>query len=183
MIDRLPYRLQLNESPLLRDLEEDEVKSLFKRMEHLCFESDRTILAQGVEEKGLWLIGEGCCEVVRGNQSGTKERILAMLGPGTVFGEMSFFQQPAHSATVRSVTPVSVHKLTQQGFTDLLADNGRAAGKILTNLVRVQSDRLNMMDQWVCELMDRNQTENGATHTLNEWHQFRSKLYSEWNFY
>lgn len=183
MIDILPYHSRLQESPLLSDMEESEVRTMFDCMEHLCYEAGSQIVKQGSDDKGLWLVGDGCCEVVRSNLAGTKEQVLAMLGPGTVFGEMSFFQKEVHSVSIRSVTPVSVHKLTPEAFADLRASDCQIAGKILTNLVRVQADRLHMMDQWVCELLDKTQQprhSNGSK--LEEWRDFRAKLYSDWNF-
>lgn len=180
MIDILPYRAQLKESPLFRDISEDEMRVLFEHMEHLCYEAGSEIITQGTENKGLWLLGDGCCEVVRSNVAGTKQQVLAMLGPGTVFGEMSFFHKTVHSASIRCVTAVTVHQLTQTAFAELQESNCSVASKVLTNLVRVLADRLQMMDQWICELM--NSSTQTKVNKQDEWHDFRAKLYSEWDF-
>jgi len=179
MTNTLPHRSQLNDSPLLRDLSEGDLKILFEHMEHLSFEPQELIIAQGTRNKGLWLLGEGCCEVVRANGDGSKEQSLAMLGPGTVFGEMSFLQKSAHSATVRSVTEVTVHKLSLEEFQQMQTSQCQIAATVLRNLVRVLAERLQMMDQWVCELIDTNKPDVGRQ---DEWHEFRAKLYSEWDF-
>jgi len=183
MTDTLPFNVPLHDSPLLKDLAEDELRTLFEHMEHLCYESDSLVLEQGTESKGLWLLSDGCCEVVRKNLDESKSQVLAMLGPGTVFGEMSFFHRTPHSASIKTVTKATVHKLSQEAFEDLSKNTCNTATRLLTNIVRVMADRLQLMDKWVCELMDSSaaQTEEPVTQQ-DEWHEFRAKLYSEWDF-
>lgn len=183
MIDTLPFNVPLHDSPLLKDLEESELRSLFEHMEHLCYESDAMIIEQGTENKGLWLLSEGCCEVIRTNLDGSKCQVLAMLGPGTVFGEMSFFQETVHSASIKAVTKTTVHKLSPEAFENLSQNTCNTATKLLTNIVRVMADRLQLMDKWACELMMASsaQAEDPVT-KQDEWHEFRAKLYSEWDF-
>ncbi len=180
MIDTIPFNVPLHDSPLLKDLSEQELRTMFEHMEHLCYESDTLIIEQGTESKGLWLLSEGCCEVIRKNLDGSKSQVLAMLGPGTVFGEMSFFQQTNHSASIKTVTKVTVHKLSQAAFDDLSGNRCNTATKLLTNLVRVMADRMQLMDKWVCELTEAD-TQDPVT-KQDEWHEFRAKLYSEWDF-
>jgi len=180
MIDIHPFNIPLHDSPLLKDLDEQELRTMFEHMEHLCYKSESMIIEQGTESKGLWLLSEGCCEVIRTNLDGTKSQVLAMLGPGTVFGEMSFFQQTDHSASIKAVTQTTVHKLSQKAFDDLGNNKCNTATKLLKNLVRVMADRMQLMDKWVCELMGEN-TEDPVI-KQDEWHEFRTKLYSEWDF-
>ena len=180
MADIQPFNVPLHDSPLLKDLNEQELRTMFEHMEHLCYNAGTLIIEQGTQSKGLWLLSEGCCEVIRTNLDGTKSQVLAMLGPGTVFGEMSFFQQTDHSASIKAVTPVTVHKLSRQAFNDLSNNKCNTATKLLTNLVRVMAERMQLMDKWVCELMEDN-SENSVI-KQDEWHEFRTKLYSEWDF-
>ncbi|MBL4886097.1 MAG: cyclic nucleotide-binding domain-containing protein, partial [Planctomycetaceae bacterium] len=178
----LPFNVPLHDSPLLKDLSEEELRTLFEHMEHLCYESDSLIIEQGTENKGLWLLSDGCCEVIRNNTHGSKCQVLAMLGPGTVFGEMSFFQQTSHSANIKAVTKATVHKLSPEAFEDLSQNTCNTATKLLTNIVRVMADRLQLMDKWVCELMGNTTEKVEEATKQDEWHEFRAKLYSEWDF-
>ncbi len=147
MIDIHPFNIPLHDSPLLKDLDEQELRTMFEHMEHLCYETESMIIEQGTESKGLWLLSEGCCEVIRTSLDGSKSQVLAMLGPGTVFGEMSFFQQTDHSASIKAVTQTTVHKLSQKAFDDLGNNKCNTATKLLTNLVRVMADRMQLMDK------------------------------------
>ncbi len=179
MVDVMPQGTHLNESPLFRDLTESEMRVLFEHMEHHPYEVAAVIIEQGTENNGLWLIGAGACEVVRHHQDTGKQQVLAKLGAGTVFGEMSFFQKTVHSADIRCITPVTAHKLTRDAFEKLQTQACPTATKILRNLVQVLADRLHQMDHWICELVDTNRQDKTKQ---AEWHQFRAKLYSEWDF-
>ncbi len=182
--------LDFTESPLLKGLSKSQVEIVVSAMEHLCYEADALVLKQGEENKGLWLISEGACEVVRisdnyisdnniseNNRSG---RVIAVLGPGTIFGEMSFFRKTPHSATVRTVSNSTVHMLSQKAFEELRQNSSETASTILINLLTVVSERLKLMDSWVCALTE--QPEAPTNNKYEEWHDFRAKLYREWNF-
>ena len=172
--------LDFTESPLLRGLSEKQVDIVVSAMEHLCYEANAIILKQGEENKGLWLISEGCCEVTRISDTNEKHRVIAVLGPGTIFGEMSFFRKTAHSANVRTVTNSTVHMLSQEAFEELRQNSSEIAATILINLITVVSERLKLMDGWVCALTE--QPDVSACNKYEEWHEFRAKLYREWNF-
>ncbi|HBN76824.1 MAG TPA: hypothetical protein DD473_13600 [Planctomycetaceae bacterium] len=172
--------LDFKESPLLRGLNQKQIEIVVSVMEHLCYEANTLILKQGEQNKGLWLISEGCCEVTRYSRNHEKHRVIAVLGPGTIFGEMSFFRKTPHSANVRTVSNSTVHMLSQDAFEQLRLDSSEIAATILINLVSVVSERLKLMDGWVCALTE--QTEVPANNKYEEWHDFRAKLYREWNF-
>lgn len=177
--------LSLNESPLLKDLTSDELQCFSGYLERLHFEAGSVIVEQGTENNGLWLVERGSCEVIRLGKAGQKNQVLATLGGGAVFGEMSFFQKPGnakavHSANIRCVSDVDVYQLTQSAFDKLQTSSCLIASKVLKNLVHVLADRLHSMDQWVCELIEQESRKESSRQ--DEWHEFRAKLYSEWDF-
>jgi CRP/FNR family transcriptional regulator, cyclic AMP receptor protein len=53
-----------------------------------------------------------------------------------------------------------------------------AANKIVDSLLSVMAQRLRRMDDWICDFLERSE---GADHR-EEWHDFRSKLYADWQF-
>ncbi len=178
--------LEFNSTPLMRGLSEDQIEEVFNRMEHLCYESDSLILTQGEANPGIWLLSSGCAEVVRDGIGGNPERVLALLGPGSVFGEMSFFRKTPHTANVRSVQQSTVHKLSWSALEELKKDAGEIAVVLLANIVTVAAERLHLMDNWVCRLLESNEVPSsqggGGDGRFEEWHEFRAKLYREWDF-
>lgn len=162
---------------LFNGLSRDGLVHLFDLVETKSFPAGEAILKQGLQYRSLWAILRGRCEVVRDCGNGHDQQ-LAVLEPGGIFGEMSFFQEAPHSATVRALTDVETVRLTPAGFEKLKAVDQEAAFVIVSNLVRLLSDRLRRMDNWTCELVDS--SPDGRHHA--EWQEFQSKLYTDWSF-
>ncbi|HEX6984661.1 MAG TPA: cyclic nucleotide-binding domain-containing protein [Planctomycetaceae bacterium] len=150
-------------------------RELLELMEPVSYGPRSVILEEGKRTPGLWVITRGRCEVVKATGEGG--RVLAELGPGAVFGEMSFLQGAPHSATVRSVTDVAALKLTPEKYERLERSGGRAAHEITRAIAVVLADRLRRMDDWTSRLLAQSPPEK-----KEEWAEFRAKLYNGWGF-
>ncbi len=135
------------------------------------------IIAEGESQAVIWIVVEGSCRVYKRTKDGG-QRELAVIEALRTFGEMSFFHPAPHSATVRAETDVTVARFDRARFFSLVDLRSRAALKIAFNTVGVLSERLRMMDDWVCDNVE-NEERSGNS---QEWGEFRSKLYSEWQF-
>ncbi len=151
-------------------------RDVLELMEPKAFEPGAVILEEGRQTRGLWVISQGRCEVVKigGNGSG---RVLAELGPGSVFGEMSFFQTASHSASVRCVTDVRTLHLSSENYARLEETSVRAALRISHVIAVVLAERLRRMDEWTTRLLDE-----APPSKHEEWSDFRAKLYNELGF-
>ena len=170
----------LDGCPLFEGMTPKQIDLIIPKLEPICYESDTTIISQGEENKGLWIISEGCCKVIRDSDKMEEGRTLAILGPGTIFGEMSFFRKTPHSASVRAVDSTTIYKLSRESFAQLRESASDVAAAMLVNLIRVLAERLKLMDTWVFELMES--CEDRPSAKIEEWHEFRSSLYREWAF-
>ena len=103
---------------------------------------------------------------------------MAVLESCAIFGEMSFFNPAPHSASVRAVTNVEIMRLSRESYDVLEQSGSTAAAKIAVNTVNVLAERLQQMDKFTGRLVDQL---NVSGHK-KEWGDFRSKLYSEWEF-
>lgn len=135
------------------------------------------VIRYGDEIRVLWLLVSGQCEVVKPADNGNS-RQLALLEPGSVFGELSFFDPAPHSASVRTVTDSAVAWLTHEAFVKLQTACPTTAHQITLNTSRVVAQRLRKMDEWICELLD----DPAERVNREEWHEFRAKLYANWSF-
>jgi len=144
-------------------------------MEQATFEPGMTILSEGAQTPGLWVLIQGRCEVVKAMPDG--KRVLAELGPGAVFGEMSFFERVPHSASVRTLTRVTALKLTRERYAQLEETGLRAAHQIAHAIAVVLAERLRQMDDWTTRLLAQSRPEKHE-----EWSEFRAKLYNGWGF-
>jgi CRP-like cAMP-binding protein len=125
----------------------------------------------------MCFIVEGQCQVIKHTKHGI-EQVLAKLEICSAFGEMSFFNPAPHSASVRSVTPVKLLCLPREKYDRLLQGGSTAAQKLAINTVALLAERLRVMDDFTCDLVEKAE----AGRHSEEWHDFRSKLYSEWQF-
>ncbi|SFJ30860.1 Crp/Fnr family transcriptional regulator [Planctomicrobium piriforme] len=157
---------------LLSGLTSEEMLAFLRRVQFEGFTSGDEILTEGNQYHGVWILLRGTCEVIKHGPK--RDSRLATLEPGNVFGEMSFFHPVGHSATVRAVDHVETMRLMLDGYEQLRQDCPTAAHKIALNIIRILSDRLRRMDEWTCELVER----NSDGHGYKEWQEFRSKLYT-----
>lgn len=145
-------------------------------MEPRSFAPGMAILEEGKQTRGLWVIKEGLCEVVKSGPHGTAQTI-AELSPGCVFGEMSFFQTAPHSATVRGLTHVSTLHLSAENYRRLEETALDAAHRLSHAIAVILAARLRRMDEWTTRLLDQ-----AAPSKHEEWSDFRAKLYNDLDF-
>ena len=115
--------------PLFASMSLDEQRHVQALFENESFAAGEVILQEGHSTQMLWIILEGECEVIKQCGNSTEQQ-LAVLNPGAVFGEMSFFQEAPHSATVRTLTDVEVMRLPRKKFDELRDSGSIAAYKI-----------------------------------------------------
>ena len=77
------------------------------------------------------------------------------------------------------MTEVDVMRLSRERYDELLTRDPAAAYRVAGNTASVLADRLRKMDSWMCDLLDG--PESNARQR-EEWHEFRAKLYQEWDF-
>ena len=168
----------LSEFGIFEGMTAQDRTELLERMELHHYSPKDRILREGLSIQILWVIVKGHCAVTKTHGEDSTERNLAELGPGDIFGEMSFFCSAPHSASIMTMTDVEVLMLRRDKYDELEAAGSTAAYKIATNTAAVLAERLRRMDDWVRNLVDK---PGGAGHK-EEWQQFRSKVYTNWDF-
>jgi CRP/FNR family cyclic AMP-dependent transcriptional regulator len=163
--------------PIFQGFSVEEYEQVLALLSQESYPKGHVIIDEGKSQQDLWIIVQGSCEVVKMNKSKSQQR-LATIEAGAVFGEMSFFQKAPHSATVRALTAVKVLRLTRENFEALQSRSPASAYKIAMSILAVMAQRIRRMDDWICDFIERPE---GANHR-EEWHDFRSKLYADWQF-
>jgi SulP family sulfate permease len=99
--------------------------------------------------RSLFLLIEGSVEVLvpTGGRAAGRMRKLATVGPGSVLGEMSFFDRAERSALVRATTPVEVAELGIAELDALTEEDPRLGRQILFDLGRILAQRLRRAQQ------------------------------------
>ncbi|MBN1769722.1 MAG: cyclic nucleotide-binding domain-containing protein [Deltaproteobacteria bacterium] len=115
----------LRELPLFAELEHEELRELFQLCGRVTVPAGRTVLTRGEPGRGLFVVREGAVEVL-----GPAGAVLATLGPGQHFGEMSLLDEAPVSADVRARTAVVLLGIPREEFLRFLYLHERVARKV-----------------------------------------------------
>lgn len=168
----------LRNCSIFQDLTAAERRQVLELSQFETFDKGEVILREGRSIQILWVVLRGQCEVVKSTRSGG-EQSLAQLEPMAVFGEMSFFNPAPHSASIRAMVDVETMLMTREAYDTLMSSAPAAAYKIAFSTMKVLAERLRKMDEWTCGLVEGS---GASSEHRQEWHEFRSKLYSDWQF-
>ena len=97
------------------------------------FESGETIYFEGDLARNFYTILDGLVQVVR--QDDGQETLVATLGAGEYFGEVSLLQGGRHTASVRAIEPTNLLVMSGPDF-KALASNSTYLGETLAEVMR-----------------------------------------------
>jgi CRP/FNR family transcriptional regulator, cyclic AMP receptor protein len=97
-------------APIFSALTDRQLKSLAKVAKVVSFPAQARVVKQGEPGIGFYLILDGATEVRQG------DRVLARLGPGQFFGEMTLLDEQPRSADVVAVQPSECAVLSRWEF-------------------------------------------------------------------
>jgi len=96
------------------------------------FPAGEVIVREGEPASALFIIDSGTVSVARADHP---QKVLAQLGPGDFFGEMSILQEQAHSASVTAIAPVRALRIDAAAFHGVLRENVEIAVLLMRRLV------------------------------------------------
>ena len=109
--------------------------------QRVMVEAGSTLLREGGEADTLSVILAGKVKVFKDGDEGQPMEI-AVLGSGSIFGEMGVFDGQAASATVMAVEDSSVLLIPRQRFFDFLQANPGIAFTMMHTMIYILSARL-----------------------------------------
>lgn len=115
--------------PLFAGLAGDELGAVADAAVEVEFAPDRVIARQGEIGTGFFVIAEGRVRVVRDGS------VVARLGPGEFFGELSVIDGAPRNAQVVAETPVTLLALASWDFERLLRETPGIALTVLRVVV------------------------------------------------
>lgn len=135
----------LAEIDLFRELSEASLADLAPRLRVGTRGPGEVIFREGEPATEMYVLLAGELEVVKASRSGRETRV-AILGPGDVFGEMAILDHEARSATVRSLSPVRLLRLSANDTDELAVRDIHAYATVLRTVARNVSRRLRVTD-------------------------------------
>ena len=126
---------------IFRELDADELREVAAICREERFKSAEYIFREGESGNRLYLIVEGEVRISR-DVPGSGEEALAVLKPGSLFGEMAVFDRHERSTDAISNGGTTCLTISRADFEMLLDLNRELAYKILWGTVRLLSGRL-----------------------------------------
>ncbi|KAB2667591.1 MAG: glutaminase A, partial [Verrucomicrobia bacterium] len=129
--------VELAEHELCRSLSPGELQDLAARLEKVDYPAGIAIVEAGAPSDSMYFIERGEVGIFLG-PDGPGALLLSTLGPGMSFGEVALVDRDPRSATVRTLVPVRVLRLSFAEF-DRLEESGlgHLRSKLVANLASV----------------------------------------------
>ncbi|MGI9080091.1 MAG: Crp/Fnr family transcriptional regulator [Acidimicrobiales bacterium] len=129
------------EANFLRHGSDDDWATLIKHTHNRRFRAGETVMAPGEADRALYIVTDGTLEAVLPGRKGAYRR-LSTFDPGSVIGELAFFDGQPRSALVRALTDADLARLSVESFESLAASRPALGRLILFDLGRILAGRL-----------------------------------------
>ena len=125
----------LRKIPLFSTLDDNEMNYLKNVAVKRSFPKNTILFSRGDESDALYLLYKGSAKAIINDETG-KEIVLSTIGPGEYFGEISFLDGEARSATVMTREPVQVLIVYKNDFKKILFSNPDIVFRLLKELLK-----------------------------------------------
>ncbi|WP_219834866.1 cyclic nucleotide-binding domain-containing protein [Paenibacillus sp. R14(2021)] len=105
----------LNSLPFLSELPEEEVRFVYKHIEFVAFKDRTPIVKKGEKGDACYFVYDGEVEVVGRDLIGL-DTVLATLGIGRIFGEVTLYRENVRKTSVRAKSDVFLLKMSHQSL-------------------------------------------------------------------
>src|SRR3954454_10983996 len=138
----------LAHTPLFAALDDEAAEALRATMTDIRVEKGDTLFHEGEPGHQLFVIVDG--KIKLGASSGDgRETLLAVLGPGEMFGELSLFDPGPRTSTATALTPAHLMAL---GHDDLMPWL-RGCPEVARSLLRALAKRLRRINEAMADLV------------------------------
>lgn len=137
----------LRNIPLFEELEEEILGELSKAIIERKYEKNSKIYLQGDRSEGIYIIKNGQVIITMISEEGG-EKILYLLGPGEIFGEIAIFDGKDRANTAQALTDCEIILIPSVKLESFLKSNPEIAIKLL----KVISYRLRLSQMEIRDL-------------------------------
>jgi CRP/FNR family transcriptional regulator, cyclic AMP receptor protein len=123
----------LRQAPLFSALDDEAATALRSSMAEARLRRGDVLFHEGDSGDRLYVVTDGKIKLGRTSADG-RENLLAILGPGQMFGELSLFDPGPRSATATAVTPCTLMSLGHDELLRWLEDQPSVARALLHQL-------------------------------------------------
>ena len=138
------------QSPIFQGLLKEEIREVINHAVKLPGEP---LFSQGDEADALFIIQSGEVQVRASSPMG-EDIVLAVLGSGTIVGELALIDGGPRSATVEALGDCDIYRLTRESFDALRAARNPAAYKVILNLASTVDARRRQTEARINEVFE-----------------------------
>lgn len=135
-----PRLHRLKNSPLFHSLTALELKIVDDLMHERRYLTDEIVFDQGEEGQALYLVTSGRVAISR--IQGSSLKVVAELGPGSVFGDLALLDDSPRNAQARAIDNSELAVFFRADFLGLMETDAVIGYKISLNLARLIGQRL-----------------------------------------
>jgi CRP-like cAMP-binding protein len=141
----------LRDVRLFKDIAGPELTILGESMEERALRRGHVICREGDPGEEMFVVRRGSL-VISKLVTGRVEQVLARIGPGDFFGEMSLFDRSPRSATVQADSDAMLLALDREGLRRMTELSPKAAAAFFHALVLIFIERLRASGDLVAEV-------------------------------
>lgn len=123
----------LKDVQLFKGLNRKLLRKLLIDLVEKEYEAGEIIFSEGDVGKALYVILDGSVKIVKKTDSG--EKVLAVLGPGSYFGELALINQSPRFASAITEEKANLLIMYKSYFDNLIKGNSAISSRVLLNLV------------------------------------------------
>ena len=128
------------ELAILESITDEEKEALIRCSQKIKFKAGDTLVNVGETDEGVYILMVGSVEVI-GKGTFGMDKVIAKIHQGSIFGELSFFDQHPRIAAVRAVADGFVLHITPNGMHRLAESRPGLAIKLLLGFGKILSTR------------------------------------------
>ena len=140
-----PNWLEMQKISLFSRLSENEIYDLFKLAFVKHYKAGATLFVEGMTGEILYVVLKGKVDICK--KTVKDEIVIATMGPGDFFGELSLIDSAPRSATARVVADSEMVAITKKVFDDMLNADPKITAKLLIEFLRTAASRLRETDK------------------------------------
>ena len=125
----------LKSVPLFASFSDQQIVTLLNYVQHRSFARHIFVLQMGDETDSIYIVLSGKVKVVITDDQG-REVILGFMGPQEFFGEMGILDDQPRSASVYTLEPCEMLRLSKAAFMNCLKEHSEVAMLVIRNLVK-----------------------------------------------
>jgi CRP/FNR family cyclic AMP-dependent transcriptional regulator len=145
-------KARLRDVGLFGGLSDEVLEQLATGLELVQLPPGEIVFKEGDSGREMFVLIDGEIEVLKHSKSARETRV-ALLGPGDWFGEMSILDVMPRSATVRTLSPSRVLRITAHDLDALYRRDLRSYSLLVLNIAREMSRRLRVCDGLLAEFV------------------------------